>query len=144
MIWCLGDVYMIVNLFAILVAAIASMLIGMWYYSSLGFGKQWMNLLGWNKNKIDEEQKKGMGKPMIVAFLAQLLIALVLKMFMKAFPQGIIWALVASIIAWAGFVLTTSVSDVIWEGRKPGLWVLHNAYRLIAFIVMGFILGIWV
>lgn len=135
---------MIVNLWAVLVAAIASMFIGVWYYSSLGFGKQWMRLLGWNKKKIDDEKKKAMGKPLLVAFLAHILIALVLSMFIRVFPQGLVWGAVAGIIAWAGFVLTTSVSDVIWEGRKSGLWILHNGYRLIVFMVMGIILSAWV
>ena len=51
-----------INLIAVLLAAVAMMAVGFFWYSPKGFGKQWMQLSGITPDKISEAKKKGMGK----------------------------------------------------------------------------------
>src|SRR6185503_10080416 len=65
-----------INYVAVLVAAVAGWLVGAVWYGVLG--KQWMAALGWTEADItgpDGKRRMPMG-PMIVAFIAQLVMAL--------------------------------------------------------------------
>jgi len=56
---CMG-----VNLLAVLVAAVATMIVGFLWYSPLLFAKPWMTLMGYDPNDKtkQEEMRKGAGK----------------------------------------------------------------------------------
>jgi len=43
--------------------------------------------------------------------------------------------------AWLGFVATSTLAAYVFEGRPIKLYVLYNTYQLVAFLVMGAILG---
>lgn len=43
---------------------------------------------------------------------------------------------------WLGFIAPVTLGVVLWEGKPWKLWVLHNAYYLLALLVMGVILGL--
>ena len=49
-----------INYLAVLVAAIASIVLGFVWYGPL-FGKTWTQLMGFDKKKMDDMKKKGMG-----------------------------------------------------------------------------------
>ncbi|MBA3513127.1 MAG: DUF1761 domain-containing protein [Pyrinomonadaceae bacterium] len=44
---------------------------------------------------------------------------------------------------WLGFVATSQLATVIFEGRKPGLYLLNIGYQLVACLVAGALLVIW-
>ena len=50
-----------INYIAVVGAAVAAMVIGFLWYGPL-FGKQWTKLMNFDKKKIDEAKRKGMGK----------------------------------------------------------------------------------
>jgi len=64
-----------------LVAAIAGMLIGAFWYSPLLFGKLWMRLSGLTEKQLNEAKKKGMGKLYFIAFIGILVMSYVLAHF---------------------------------------------------------------
>jgi p-aminobenzoyl-glutamate transporter AbgT len=69
-----------VNLLAVLVAAIATMVIGFLWYSPMLFARPWMVLMGYNpddKAALDE-MRKGAGKNYAIAFVLSLISAFVL------------------------------------------------------------------
>jgi hypothetical protein len=69
-----------VNLLAVLVAAVASMMVGFLWYSPLLFATPWTVLMGYNPN--DKAQmdamRKGAGKLYAISFLCSLVAAFVL------------------------------------------------------------------
>jgi hypothetical protein len=44
---------------------------------------------------------------------------------------------------WLGFVVTTQLATVIFEGRKPGLYLLNIGYQFVACLAAGALLAIW-
>ena len=65
-----------VNVIAVIVAAIVSFAFGSLWYSPILFGKLWMKL-----SKVDmKNSKKGMGKIMTAGFITTLIIAFILEL----------------------------------------------------------------
>lgn len=133
-----------VNFWAILVAAILNMAIGAFWYSTSGFGKTWMSLVGMSKEKM-EAGKKEAGKYYIVSFVGALIMAYVLSHII-AFAQvdTIFGGIQTGFLVWLGFVVTTSLGDYLFADRPKKLYVLNNGYYLVSLCVMGAVLAVWV
>lgn len=132
-----------VNFWAVLVAALASMVLGALWYSPLLFGNTWMRMMG-----IKKPDMKGKESQVMQSYLAGLISALVTNAVlaivigltgMTTVSGGIVMAF----LVWFGFVATYSFGSVLWESRTPALWALNNAYNLISLLIAGAIIGAW-
>lgn len=125
-----------VNLVAVVVAAVASMVVGMLWYGPL-FGKKWVELSGVRMSDI-ESKKSEMPKTYLIAFIGALVAAFVLAGFLK-YAQAVtpVDGAVVGAMAWLGFVATVSLGNVLWEGKPVSLYLLNNGYNLVNFAVMG-------
>ncbi|MEK6935014.1 MAG: DUF1761 domain-containing protein [Nanoarchaeota archaeon] len=135
---------MAVNLLAVLVAGIAYFIIGgLWY--SLLFGKVWMNLMGFTKKDIEKAKQGGMAKKYVINFISALvpgyMLAYILD-FLKVSTVGN--GVMIGVMVWLGFIATTTLGVVLWEGKPFKLYLLNNGYHLVSLVVMGAILGAWV
>lgn len=131
-----------INYLAVLVAAIASMVLGMIWYSV--FGKTWMALSGMTEEKLNEVKNKGMAKSYLIAFIAALVMSYVLAYIIGGLELNTVsGGLQAGFWVWLGFVATKSLGTVLWEGKSPKLYLFNNAYDLISLLVAGAILAVW-
>jgi len=136
-----------INYLAVIVAAMASMLIGFVWYGPL-FGKAWMKLSGIGSGKIDSTKDSSMGKRYILAFLGSLIMSYVLAnaiLFVASYfkMSGIPAGLMSGFWNWLGFIAPVTLGAVLWEGKSWTLWVLMNGYYLISLLIMGIILSFW-
>lgn len=139
------------NYLAVLVAAIVNHAIGFMWYGPL-FGKQWISLMNFDKKKIAEAQKKGMKgmwKTILASFIASLAIAWVLAhsiVFAKAYLgiSAVAAGIMTGFMTWLGFLATTQLNIVLWEGKPLKLYFLNTLYYFVSLIVMGMILAVWV
>lgn len=129
------------NLWAILVSAIAAMILGSLWYGPL-FGKPWMKLVGMKKK--DMESKEGMGKAYGLMFLGNIVMAIVLAHIIQAFG-GDTWqmGLAAGFWTWLGFIATKTMSGQLWRKDSWNLYWLNNGYDLLNLLIMGVILTLW-
>ena len=134
----------IVNLVAVLVAAIASMVIGFIWYGPL-FGKTWMKLMGYDPKNMD--MKKGMVKMYAIAFISSFIMAYVLfhsYIFANAF-YGIdkfTAGLMTGFWSWLGFVAPVQYGSVLFQGKSNKLFLINTGYQLVSLLVMGAIIAI--
>ena len=133
-----------INYLAVLVAAIINMGIGFLWYGPL-FGKVWMQLSGFTKKQIAEAKKKKMGKTYAIAFLSTLLMSYVMAHFVD-YAEANTFALgaVAGFWIWLGFVATIMLGTVLWEGKPIKLYLINSLHYLVALILMGGVLAVWV
>ena len=129
-----------VNLVHVVIAAIASMVVGALWYSPALFAKPWMQLVG----KSQEDLKKGATQGYIVSAIAALVTAYVLAHFAvyagaKTWQDGVI----TGFWAWLGFVATTKTVEVVFEGRRKKLLAINIGQHLVGLVVMGAILAGW-
>ncbi len=133
-----------VNLIAVLVCAMINMVIGMSWYSQSLFGKTWMKLSGINPKKIDTSKKKGMGKLYFLNFLAALLMMYILAHFV-GYTESTTWmeGMQTGLWIWLGFIATTMLGMVLWEGKPFKLYLINSLYYLVTLCIAGAILASW-
>ena len=132
-----------INLFAVLVAAIISMVLGGLWYGPL-FGKAWMKLIGMSDADLKKAKEKGMGKSYLLMFIGSLVMAFELAHIIQAFgAEPWQMGLAAGFWSWLGFIATRSLSSVLWENKSWNLYWLNNGYDLLNLLLMGLILTLW-
>ena len=127
------------NVWAVLVAALSTFLIGGLWYSPALFGKAWMR-----ENGFTEESMKGsnMTKIFGLAFLLGIVAAINLAMFMGPEDDpamGAMWGFLAGF----GWVATFVGTHYLFERRSLKLILINAGYSVVALTVMGVILAAW-
>lgn len=129
-----------VNWVAILLAALASMVIGAIWYGV--FSKTWLKAMGKKK-----EDLKGSGLGYLWTALAAIVTADVLAHFIVFsrlyFPEMSDVSLGASTAfwAWLGFVFTYMIMTNVWEHKSWMLVWLSAGNQLLSLVAMGLILA---
>ena len=136
-----------VNLLAVLVAALASMVLGFLWYGPL-FGKPWMALMGFSKDSMDKDKAKGMTMNYVLMAVGSLVMAYVLShvtSFAMAYMQvsGYMAGLSSGFWTWLGFIAPVAMGAQLWEGKPWKLYPITAGYYLVSLMVMGAILASW-
>src|SRR5438093_13050049 len=128
-----------INMFAVLGAAIAKIIIGALWYSFILFLKDWLELSG-----ITEEQmKQGMIKVLVVEFIGSCLMVFVLAHAIRyEGATSMLEGMAVGFFNWLGFVVVVIISNVIYERKPFKLYLLNNGYLLLSFLVMSVILAL--
>lgn len=128
----------------ILLATVASFMFGAIWYG--GFSRRWLAALG----KTDEELKAsaGFAVPMVVTFVAQLVMAWVMAgILAHLLKGGVVVSLrngmLTAAILWLGFVATTLASNHSFQGARRMLTVIDAGHWLGVLLIQGAILGGW-
>lgn len=129
-----------VNYIAVLVAGIASLVLGMIWYAPKVFGGAWMRM----SNITPEMVERGKRKMPLMAFtalVAGVIMAYVLSFFAIAWGVfDVVGAVELSFWTWLGFMAPVLLGSVLWEQRPVKLYVLNAGYWLVSLIVMAQIL----
>src|SRR5258708_29127030 len=135
-----------VNLLAVLVAAIATMVVGFLWYSPILFARPWMVLMGYNpddKSALDE-MRKGAGKNYAVAFVLGVISALVLgKIIQVTTVNTGLYGLKIAFAVWLGFLTTVQFTAVFFSKKPFKLYAIDTGYQLVSYLAMGGILAVW-
>lgn len=136
-----------VNYVALLVASLASFVIGMLWYGPL-FGKRWMKEMGISEKSAKKSGKEGcvsMQQALAGNFVATLVMAYVLSMFLGFTQATTAYAgAVVGLWLWLGFVATTAINESLFGGKSLTLYVINSLNVLVSMLTMGAILAVWV
>lgn len=135
-----------VNYLAVLLAGVASMVVGFVWYSPLLFAKPWMKLMGYTEKSIKEDQA-AMGKTYAVSFVVALVTAYVLYHVMVMSENYFHYpmlqtGLTSGFWMWLGFVAPVQLTDVLFGKKKLNLFYINTGYQLVTLLAMGAVLGI--
>ena len=129
-----------VNYVAVLVAAVASFVVGFAWYHPAVFGAMWMKLSGVTPS-MAEAGKKKMMQSMVLGFVGTLITAYVLAHFVTVWGAvDFIGALQLGFWVWLGFQMPISLGAVLWEQKPWNLFALNGAYWLVSTSVMAVII----
>jgi hypothetical protein len=138
--------WMGVNLLAVLLAAVATMVVGFIWYSPLLFARPWTVAMGYDpddKAKMDE-MRKGTGPLYGMAMLASLLAAFILgKVILGLTVDTALYGAKVGFGVWLGFVMTVQATDKLFGKRPLKLFLINTGYQLVCYVVMGAIIGAW-
>jgi hypothetical protein len=135
-----------VNLWSVLVAAVATMVVGFLWYSPILFARPWMIAMGHDpddKSRIAEMQKSA-GPLYGISMLASLLSAFVLGKIIDGLTiNTALYGIKVAFAVWLGFVATVQLTDTLF-GKKPiKLFLINTGYQLVCYLAMGAIIGAW-
>jgi hypothetical protein len=134
------------NWFAILVAAVSSMILGFLWYSPLLFAKAWTREMGYDLNdkaKMDE-MRKSAGAAYAGSSVASLLSAFTLALILHGMrAESLHFGVMASFHIWLGFVATVQFTGALFAKQSMKLFAINTGYQLVCYLVMGAILVLW-
>jgi Protein of unknown function (DUF1761) len=134
------------NWLAILVAAVASIVLGFLWYSPLLFAKAWTREMGYDPNdkaKMDE-MRKSAGPAYAGSLVASLLSAFTLALILHGMrAESLHFGMMASFHIWLGFVATVQFTGALFAKQSMKLFAINTGYQLVCYLVMGAILILW-
>lgn len=129
-----------INYVAVLVATLASMMLGAIWYAPRVFGKEWMRLT----HLTEADTKDNRGAPMILMLVGSLVAAYVMAHFVdftnaKTITDGIRTG------AWIGigFVFTAAMGEGIFSHKPARLLAINGGFQVVNLILLGAILAAW-
>ena len=135
-----------VNLWAVLVSALATMVVGFVWYSPMLFARPWTILMGYDpddKAKMAEMQKSA-GPSYMMSLVASILSALVLgKIIAVSGTVGALDGLKIGLVVWLGFVTTVQFTNALFSRQPNKLYMINTGYQAVCYIAMGAIMGAW-
>ena len=133
-----------VNLLAVLLAAVATMVVGFIWYSPMLFARPWTIAMGYDpddKAKMDE-MRKSAGPLYAISMLASLLAAFILgKVIFGLTVDTALYGAKVGFGVWLGFVMTVQLTDMLFGKRPLKLFLINTGYQLVCYVAMGAIIG---
>ncbi len=132
-----------INIWAVLLATLSSMVVGSIWYAQSVFGKIWIKLA-----KIDMSKDRGsIAKPIIITLIVSLITSYVLahltylsnQFFGHSFLED---ALSTAFWAWLGFTAARFITHDAFEGRPVKLTLLNLGNEFVTIMIMGLIIGL--
>jgi len=107
--------------------------------------------MGLSEKDKEKAKQKGMTTAYVATFFSMLVMAGVLanlmgpilSVFAKTTGLGALTGAVGGAFVWLGFIATTQLGKVFWEGKSWALYALDAGHYLVTLVVMGAILGAW-
>ena len=126
------------NIWAILVAALAAFVLGGLWYSPVAFHGAWKRA-----NGFGTDHPAAGPKIFFVAFVLSLIMAFNLAMFLNDPKTNLAWGATAGFLAGFGWVFMGIAIVSLFERRRLSYVLINGGYLTIALVVMGAILGGW-
>ena len=143
---------MSINIWAVLVCAVAAQVLGMIWYGKGMFGNKWGMIIGMDTGTMTPERMAEMKKKMmpmaILQFVLSIITAGVLASVMNSYlVLGVGDGIKTSLLMWLGFVVPLSAGVAMWSGKPKKLaqsmFLITVSYQLVLFVIFGLVLGSW-
>jgi hypothetical protein len=128
------------NPIAILAAAVSMFLIGGLWYSPLLFARPWMALNGFTEESL--RARGGTGRIFGGSFALALLSAANLAAYLGGPETTAAWGATAGALTTVWIVAALGIT-YLFERRGLKLFLINAGYYVVAFPLMGLIVGVW-
>lgn len=130
--------YMSYNIWSVLLATVAYMAIGSFWYSPLLFGKAWMRELSLTEKNLTDPKTAMLGALVTTFLSANILEVIMIIAHVKTALDGLWIGTLIGLLIGAVFAINSFFERKSWR-----LYLITIGYHLVAFILMGSILGGW-
>jgi hypothetical protein len=133
-----------INVLAVIIAALSTMVVGTVWYTPKVFGNYWMRTARVNPSGEAKDAVKPILITLVVSFISAWVLAGSAAIAQEFYGGNfLVNTLITAIILWAGFTASRFVTHDAFEGRPAGLTVLNVAHELVTFLVMGLVIGLF-
>ena len=136
----------VINYWAVVVAALAAMIIGSLWYAPFVFGKTWQKLVGLSDKQLKEADKVTPMVAMVVLAIVQAFVLVHLIAYAKYFyptATDMSVGFLVAVWAWIGLVLPALGGSYFFAQRRKKLLILDSVNILITLVVVSSILTVW-
>ncbi|MEP7103747.1 MAG: DUF1761 domain-containing protein [Candidatus Dojkabacteria bacterium] len=128
-----------VNIFAVVVAAVLSMVTGFIWYSMPVFGTMWVKLIG-----KKAEDMNGSSMSYAMTSVGAIVSAVVFAMFVSYLGVStLVDGLALGALVWVGFTFVPFFTNGIFENKNFKLVLIDSGYFLANFLMMGVLFALW-
>jgi uncharacterized protein DUF1761 len=134
------------NVWAVLVAAVSTMVVGFLWYSPMLFARPWTRLMGYDPDDKAKmaEMRKSAGPSYGISLVASVLSAAVLaKVIQIATVNTPLYGMKIGLAVWLGFVTTVQLTNALFSRQPAKLYAINTGFQLVCYLVMGAILAAW-
>lgn len=130
-----------INYVAVIAAWVISLIIGAYWYSPSGFGKQWSKMSGVDMLKTPKRETNRAIKFVAVScFLQTLTLAIILNSLnVQSVREGV----EVSLLLWFGLVAITTIGNTLYQRQSLKFWWLNASYFLVVMTINGVLLTTW-
>lgn len=133
-----------INILAVIIATLSTMVIGTIWYTPKVFGNYWMRTAKVNPSGNAKDAVKPILITLVVSFISASVLAGSAAIAQDFYGGNfLVNTLVTAVILWAGFTASRFITHDAFEGRPAGLTVLNSAHELVTFVVMALIIGLF-
>ena len=133
-----------INYPAVIVATLVHYILGGLWYSPILFGNKFIQLINWSPAQLQQIESESHAKELAIGFVMSLLLVYILAHFVQyTKATSALGGIQTAFWLWLGFVMSTQVATVIFEGRSFGLFLINVAYQLVGCALAGAILAVW-
>jgi len=129
--------FSLINVWAILVAAVSAFVLGAVWYSPALFGRAWEGANGFT------ESPKAQPKVFVLSFLFSLVMAVNLAFFLADPKTTAAFGATAGFLAGFGWAAMGLAMVALFEQRPWKYSLINGGYLTVALTLMGLILGAW-
>lgn len=129
------------NLFATVLAAVASFMFGWLWYGML-FSDAWLAAIGKSREEVKGDTPSPI--PFIVSFVGLLIMAWVLAGVLRHLGPGEVTfrnGIITGAFMWLGFVITTMAVNNSFRGAKRSLTLIDGGHWLGVLLLQGAVIG---
>jgi hypothetical protein len=131
-----------VNIWALLVATIASLIVSTVWYSDFVLGKKWRSYMG--NLFLTKPSTKDMVKMFGIQFILSLITNFgIARALVYTGTFSWVSAISVAIAIWIAFVAVIEGSAIVWEKKPWKLVLINSGLYLVVFIVSAIILAHW-
>lgn len=140
-----------INWFAVIAATAVNMVIGAVWFSPVLFAKRWTAEVEKTIGKETFQRLHDAMQSKATAIRTYALTAV--GAFLVSYVMGLVadWRAADTIVeglmiggvTWLGFVVSTALVTVLFEGRSRVVYVISMAHQLVAFTATGVLLAVW-
>ncbi len=128
-----------INIWAVLVAVVVTMVLGFLWYSPVLFGNAWVKQRG-----LKIEDMSGGGSAIYILTAVTALISVLVIAFLAAMMDEVTIGSGAVIGLLVGIAVSAKIGmNYLFENGKLGLYLITIGYHLVAFLLAGLIIGAW-
>lgn len=133
-----------VNMLAVILATLSSMVVGAIWYNRNVFGKTWIQLANLDKHKLDKANPKALLLTVVVSFLTAYVLAHVTYLSHAFFGHQSFLsdAIATAFWLWLGLTAARMITHNAFEGRPAKFTVLEVSHEFVTLMVMALIIGL--
>jgi len=133
-----------INIWAVLLATLSSMVVGFIWYSRPVMGNRWMKLSGITDDQIAKSPVPAYIATIVASFVTALVLAGAASISQGFYGgNSVTNAVLTAVILWAGFTAARFITHDAFDRRPWTLTLLNQGYELITLVVMALIIGLF-